>query len=219
MPNHQLKYFPRDSWNGPEGVRTINIGEDFPGLDSVLATSSAKRGVLLAPGRNFRAVSIDAWQQYQIGLRHIFEDSDTFLQLTAFLAEADAGVQFEFMYDNSKAFADILTVAATEQKIQLDVASTTGLTAGDWVKIRAEWRRSVWAYYKIKTVDSGTQFTIEEGVGGIQGVGFIFTIGSRVTHRDYVPNCALLSHSLRKRRGGQAGADVWDFSMKFREID
>lgn len=221
MPRHQIKFIPRQGWNPTLFTITINVPElEVPAFERFRVASTSKRGTLVSPGREFRSVPVDGWLEYEIELRAIKEASDLFIQLTAWLAEADGGREFEFAYRDDQTYDDALTSAIHEQVNVVPVSTTTGLAVGDWVRIVAEWRRSIWGWYKIASINpGGPDFTVEDGIGaGVRGVGFVYTIGSTVRHRDFIPKASLISHQLRKRRGGQADTDMWDLVFKFREL-
>ncbi len=213
MASHRIRYTPRDGWNGAETLKTILLGT-VPSLERFTVLPTAERGTVISPGRMYRSLSIDGWIEYEIELRHIPESSVLFRELTAFLAEADAGVTFEFAYDDSKVGDTVLTsLDPFEDDVRFIVADTSAFAVGDRIYVRATWKRSIWGFYIIQVVASPELKTIPEEIS------FRFLIGDRLTHLGFTPKANLLSHRLAKRRAGQASVDAYDLTLRFREVE
>jgi len=220
MANHRIRYTPRDGFDGAQALKTVNLAT-FPGLSLYRALPKSDVKVRFPPGREYRAIATDGWLEYELEVRGIAENSQRHRDISAFLSEADGGVEFEFAYNDDKTYSTTLALASNPidggpkvVDFSADPEGDYNLVVGDWIFIRANWKRSIWHWSPVLSlVGFGT-------VGSITlagGLDFWIDAGAILTHRDFVPKARLISQSFSKRRGGQ-GVDLWDLRLKFREV-
>ena len=211
MGNHRIKYTARDGWDGTPSLITIDLGV-APRFESFTMAAESSLSIVITPGRDYRTSSRDAWFEYSFEMRGLADDSALYRQIVGFLSEADAGVTFEFAYDDAKTYSSTLSAGENETRTLMNVTLTpAGVVAvGDWMILQAAWRRAVFTMQKV-TVVAASSLSFEDELG------WFMDAGSTVRHRGFVPMATLLAHRLRRRRGGQ-GVGLSDLTLTFREI-
>lgn len=168
-------------------------------------------------------VSHDAWFEYLVQFTplkfpwHTVTGAPTgglgglWLRLMDWIAHTQRGGLFDLRIDTDKNYEQTMTNAEAEGSTQLEMASTTGMEADDYLFLQHLDNPFKREYVIVDTVDSGTQVTLK------RGTTWDYVAGSYIKARELFTDCIRLDahrSPLIERRAGRG--PVWDLRFRFR---
>lgn len=212
--NPTFVWTPRDE----STAERLTISSSEGGLTRLQSQFVTDRELSLSTGGSAVTIVRDSFFVYELEFTPFNKSSDpgTWQELSSFISHANAGGEFQYLSEGATTpiagrndLDTTLSSAVVQNATSLTLASTTRLSAGDFIYIEDANDQTKWEIREVDTV--ATPIVVAEGVS------HSYASGSTVRHWENFPKCIALDIEWQERRAGQ-GANLWDFAMKFRTV-
>jgi len=209
MADPLFKWFPR----GEGGAVTYTLSE-VAGLQVFRGETRTDRQSQFSKAGLHVSVAHDAWSEHEIRIEGVSRVNDPidWHALAGLVAHVQGGGEFEFARDSALVADVVTTTPITRGDTVIGSIDTSDMTAGETLLVEDSEDFVKRDFWRIATVDSGSQITLS------YGSRFGFAAGAVVRSVDYFPDCAGVSRGAVRwnERDAGRGAGLWDLRLRFR---